>query len=97
MTAEELITLARENLGEPNIDNVTDAVLSFYGHGVPSDVTGHVEAPTGHVIRVDRWIVLTNEQGFTTLEDYDSEEIAIARFASYEDAYADWSNESEVD
>lgn len=97
MTAEELIALARENLGDPTIDTVEEAVLAFHGHGVADGVTGNVEAPTGHVIRVDRWIVLTNVQGFHTLEDYESPEIATARFANYEDAYADWADEGEED
>jgi hypothetical protein len=93
MNAGDFITTVRRNLGEPELSTVKDAVLALHGHGVADDVTGDVEAPTGHVILADRWIVLTNSQGFTTLEDFDSAETARERFAAYEDAYADWQEE----
>lgn len=93
MDARDLIALARTNLGEKNIDNVKDAVLAFHGHGVADDVTGDVEASCGHVIRVDRFIVTTNDQGFTDLVEYADTSLACAAFAESEDEYADWSDD----
>lgn len=90
MTEKELLDLARTNLGETDIDNVKDAVLAFHGHGVADGTTGEVEAPSGHVIRVDRWIVLTDSQGFTALEDYEDEDAARVAFADYDDEYSEW-------
>lgn len=90
MHTNELITTVRRNLGEPEIATVKDAILALHGHGVADDTTGNVEAPCGHVIRVDRWIVRTDSQGFTDLEEYGNVETARKWFAEYEDDYADW-------
>lgn len=95
MNAAELITTVRRNLGEPELSTVKDAILALHGHGVADEVTGDVEAPCGHVILVDRWIVVTDERGFTELTDYETANDARAAFAEHEDAYADWCNESE--
>lgn len=93
MHGNDLILLARKNLGEPDIATVKDAVLAFHGHGVADDVTGDVEAPCGHVIRVDRFIVTTDERGFTDLIEYADAGLAVQAFAEYEDEYADYDNE----
>jgi hypothetical protein len=90
MTEKELLDLARTNLGEANIDNVKDAVLAFHGHGGADATTGEVEAPTGHVIRVDRWIVVTDSEGFSELEEYESADQALVAFADYDDEYSEW-------
>lgn len=90
MTAEELIELARTNLGDDSIDNVKDAITSLWGSGTCDAGSGDMQAPTGHFIRQDRWLVITNEQGSETLEEYDTVEQALAAYDELESAYADW-------
>lgn len=97
MTAEALIELVRENLGDDSIDNVKDAITALWGHGSCDAGSGDMQAPSGHFIRQDRWIVLTNVQGVETLEEYDTVEDAERAYAAYEDAYADWADEGEED
>jgi hypothetical protein len=92
MTEKELIEQARANLGMPEIDSVEDAVIAFHGHGVADEQSGQVEAPYGHVIRVDRWIVRTDERGFNVLEVHSTEDLARVAFAEYDAEYVRWAN-----
>lgn len=95
MTEQELIEQARADLGMPEIDSATDAILAIHGHGVADEQTGETEAPYGHAIRVDRWIVRTDERGFSVLEVHSTEDLARAAFAEYDTAYAQWANDEQ--
>lgn len=59
-----------------------------YMDGVPDEQTGDVNGPVGHVYRVHRYIVVTDEQGFKDLTEHYSEDDAKRSFAEYEDKLA---------
>jgi hypothetical protein len=69
-----------------------EACETFYLHGTADDVSGDVEAPTGHFYRVARWIVRTDSQGFKDLEELETEDEARAAFETLETEYDAWSS-----
>jgi len=74
--------------GQPN--RIIGACENFYMNGVADDVSGHVDAPTGHFYRVDRWIVTTNDQGFKSLTTFDKPEEAEVHFDHANEEYMHW-------
>jgi hypothetical protein len=89
MTDEDLITLARRELNE-DVHSVLDACEALYGHGAYDDMSGDVDAPTGHFYRVAQWIVITDAQGFHYLTAFDSEEDAENEFDKLMADYREW-------
>lgn len=88
MTRNEIISQARSI--DSTVAALLDACEAFYGHGVTDEVSGDVEAPTGHFYRVDRWIVTTDSQGFRELDEYETAELAAAVFAERDSTYRAW-------
>jgi hypothetical protein len=74
-TEEQVIAEAQENFGEleegiANPGLLLAALETFYMNGTPDEQGGDVESPTGHYYLVDRWIVITDSQGFKSVETY---------------------------
>jgi hypothetical protein len=82
-----------ENLGRPA--TMVDCLDEYYLNGTYDDVSGDVESPTGHFFRIERWIVVTDSQGFRHLEPYPNEEQAKKAFEKLDNEYAEWSDENE--
>lgn len=84
MTKDELITQAKRMDAEQMFraldggeDGILAALETFYGHGFPDDQLGDADGPVGHVYRVDRWLVSTDEHGNHDVQEYDTEAAAV--------------------
>jgi hypothetical protein len=91
----ELIAKARAL--DPNIGSesaLVDVLDTFAWHGVADEASGNVEAPCGHFFRVDRWLVLTDERGFETVDEYPTVDEAVRSYEELEDRYVEWQGES---
>lgn len=98
MTSEELIQHARESFkGEGPFDTELQALEAFYMNGFHDEADGDAEASTGHFYRVDRWIVITDSQGFHTLLSFDKPSQAQEDFDRRSDEFTEWLNASEGD
>jgi hypothetical protein len=87
----DLLKLANGLVGNgEHVSTIKAACETIYGHGVADDVSGNVEAPTGHFYRVAQWIVVTDSQGFSDLYTYASEEEAVEEFNKLDAEYAKW-------
>lgn len=97
MREQELIKIANESLGEEprRIEGVLDACETFYTNGMYDQISGDVEAPTGHFYRVDRWIVSTNSQGHSEAITYANESEAIQAFRELDRQYYEWAEEGD--
>src|SRR5215813_5271397 len=93
MTDHQLIEEAQKNFGESGIETLLDALEAYYLSGRPDEESGHVESPTGHFYRVDRWIVTTGSQGFREVDSYYDEAEAHATFEILEEEYFEWADE----
>lgn len=82
----------------PELDLPPEGTLEWaeelYGHGMADEVSGDVEAPTGHFYRVDRWIVTTDSRGFREIDAFPTEGYAHNVFESLDAEYAEWEDES---
>lgn len=67
-----------------------DYCEEVYGTGFADELSGDVEAPTGHFYRVGRHIVVTDSQGFKYLSDHGSVGKAQSFFSELEDQYDAW-------
>jgi hypothetical protein len=65
----------------------------IYMDGMADEVSGNVEAPTGHFYRVGAQIVTTDSQGFVSVENFDSEGQAVAEFSIRDDEFSAWDSE----
>lgn len=72
--------------------NALDALITM---GVHDQASGDVESPTGHFARYDRWIVLTDTQGFVTVNEHANQDYAKSHYLALENAYADWAREDD--
>lgn len=93
MTTEELIDTASRLSGENTrraIRGTLDACEELYLHGFPDEVTGDVDSPTGHVYRIDRWIVTTDSYGFHEIDEYEVEADAKIAFEGYDYDFERW-------
>jgi hypothetical protein len=92
----DIIATARELEGPGyDVSDVKDAVLVLWGHGVADESTGSVDAPTGHLIRVGRFVVVTDGQGFTELATFSDIPSAVAAMVEADDAYGAWLGEDD--
>jgi len=95
LSESEIITQAREAFGDevfgnsPHRSDLEDALESFYMNGTSDGSGGDVDHDH-HFYRVHRWIVVTNSQGFHTIETYDSEQEAIDAFENHEREESEW-------
>ena len=58
--------------------------------GTADEVSGDVEAPTGHFYRVENFMVLTDSQGFKYLGIHSTVALAEQHFQSLNTEYGDW-------
>lgn len=89
-TEQQIIDEAEQHFGPVNPGTLLEALEAFYMSGSADEVSGNVEAPTGHFYRVDRWIVTTDSQGFKSVTEHDTEITATYGFDVLESAYAEW-------
>lgn len=89
-TETEITDEAEQHFGPINPGGLLNVLEAFYMNGTPDEQSGNVEAPTGHFYRVDRWIVVTNSQGFKDVYSHDSADEAEAEFVKLLDAYLEW-------
>lgn len=100
-TSEEQIigeaarAFAGEVFGRSPKHRLLDALEAFAGNGSADEVSGNVESPTGHFFRVDRWIVVTDSQGFRDVQTYDTESEAEVAFRSMDEEYIQWAGDDE--
>lgn len=100
---EELIARAKDIFGTVEYSvffqgrdfTLLDALETFYMNGFPDDVTGDVDSPNGHVYRVARWIVRTDDRGFKNVEAHDTEAEAIHQMIRENDEYSLWAGDDE--
>lgn len=71
-------------------EDILEQVEETYMNGFADEVSGDVEAPTGHFYRVGQYIVVTNSQGFKTIYDHRCEEEAEVQFDTMNEEYCEW-------
>lgn len=76
MKAEELIALAMR-VGETEVETPTEALEVIYGHGMADEVESYEGQEPKSIVRVEEWLLHTDSQGFTDVEQCDSTEEAI--------------------
>lgn len=64
----------------------------IYMNGMADEVSGDVDAPSGHFYRVGRYIVFTDSQGFRNLFSYQTTDLAKQDFEYYDREYSRWCN-----
>jgi hypothetical protein len=64
----------------------------IYGNGMTDEMSGNVEAPTGHFYRVESQIVVTDTQGFRSLFNFRNEDEAKAAFTKQDKEYSSWAD-----
>jgi hypothetical protein len=62
--------------------------------GCADEVSGNVDAPTGHFYRVAAQIVTTDSQGFSSVTSFDSLAAAKAEFQRLDAEYAKWDGDA---
>jgi hypothetical protein len=83
-------TSEQELIAEAHESSLLAALESFYMDGVADDVDGDVESPLGHFYRVDRWIVVTDSQGFHDVRTYANVDEAKSEFAKLQQEFDRW-------
>ncbi len=78
-------------------DKTKDELEAIYGNGFADEISGDVEAPTGHFYRVGHQIVHTDSQGFTDVNTYTSVEHAEIEFDRWNEEYMEWDTDDEED
>lgn len=96
MTEAEFIRQAQLDWEDNDIVTIVDAMEACYGNGAYDDVTGDAEAPTGHVILCERWIMQTDSNGINSVTTYDSTEEAETAFKELDEEFAAWDTEPNV-
>lgn len=86
-TDQEFIRQAKVDWPDDNIRTVMDACEAYYMNGCYDEIGGDVESVTGHYYRVERWIVVTDNQGFKELEAFHNEVLAHKAFEEREREY----------
>lgn len=66
-----------------------------YMNGFVDEVSGDVDAPTGHFYRVGKAIVTTDNYGFHTIQEFSTVELAEEAFENLNNEYDDWCDEDE--
>jgi hypothetical protein len=73
-------------LTEPQLEEI-------YMDGCPDDVSGDVDAPTGHFYRIGRQILVTDSQGFRTVHNYTDEAEAVQAFEVMNNEFGEWDDD----
>lgn len=100
MIEQEFIQYTLTELYPPGTDaSIVDTILAaceeWYHNGFAEEVSGDVDAPTGHFYRVNRWIVLTDSQGFQDVFPFDTTEEAEKAFDTLDKEYGEWLGEED--
>jgi hypothetical protein len=68
----------------------------IYMDGCTDEVSGNVEAPTGHFYRVGNQIVVTDSQGFNNVENFTHVEEAEVAFDERNEDFMEWDEDGEI-
>ena len=102
MTERELIDIAdsldanwRESYNTIGYHSpmILRAIQCLSMHSACDVESGDVDAPTGHFVRVGRWIAVTDSLGFHHLHTYETDREADRAFSEMDDRYSDWDND----
>ena len=95
ISEEQIIAEAEKQFGplEDRPGKLLAALETFYMCGMPNELSGDVDAPTGHFYRVERWIVCTDSAGTHELRAYESEGDACLAFTELEREFSAWEGE----
>ena len=63
--------------------DLKSALETHYGHGFADDQAGDVNEAPAHVYRVDRWLVWTDSQGFSDVDEYGTDGAAAEQLESF--------------
>lgn len=69
MNAQELVEEARKVSGIPDIEDVADAIEAFYGNGIYDDIALFEGSEPKSIVRIENWLLFTDSQGFTDVEE----------------------------
>lgn len=69
MNAQELIEEARKVSGIPDIEDVADAIEAFYGNGIYDEIALFEGNEPESIVRIENWLLFTDSQGFTDVEE----------------------------
>lgn len=94
LSETEIIAQANRDL-DAEASTLLEALEAFYGNGFADQLTGDVEYLDGHVFRVHRWLVWTDNYGFKSVSEYDSEAEATAEVDRYDAEIAASEEEAE--
>lgn len=89
-TEEEFIRQAKLDWEDTPINSIKDALEACYMNGDYDEIGGDAEAPTGHYYQIEHWIVVTNDQGFSTVHTFDTIEKAEEAFELLERDFSQW-------
>lgn len=88
-TDSDFIREVRENTGEP-VTSLKEALEACYMNGFYDDMSGEAQSPTGHFYRIERWIVVTDNYGFSEVLSYYNDAKAKEAFELMENDYLYW-------
>lgn len=80
LTIDELMTSGDDN-------EMTAALNVLVNNGDADEQVGEVGAPIGHVARVDRFLLYTDNYGFREWDEYETEDLAKVAFSKIESDY----------
>ena len=90
---EEAKKLGHHFDGIKDSERLLPALEIFYMSGSTDDLSGDVDAPTGHFYRVARWIVRTDSAGFHAVIAYDDTSAAVDAFDELSQEFSAWEGE----
>jgi hypothetical protein len=102
LSEEDIIAQAQEafgdlddyvRIGNPGV--LMSALWAFSMNGMADDQSGNVESPTNYFERIHRWILVTDDRGFSDIETYDNEAEAIEAFNRRDEEYCQWAGDDE--
>jgi hypothetical protein len=73
------------------INSLQDALEVNYMNGNYDNLSGDVDAPTGHFYIIEQWILVTDSQGNKIVQSYESPVEAETAFNKLEADYDEWS------
>lgn len=76
-----------ERASDPELAQATHGLCEM---GFADEESGDSYAPTGYFMRLDRWLVTVNEQGFVSLTECDTEREAAEMFQAAEREFSNW-------
>src|SRR5262245_59479622 len=84
LSEAEVIAEAKAAYGSDMvIETLLDALLAIHGNGFSDEQVGDMGYAEGHVFRVDRWLVWTDDRGFDSVEEFANRPSAEEAFLAY--------------